>query len=172
MRLRRRHLRLLQIALLLLALANAAFAQGDAWRCDTGERCGIATAGCCCPPERQPAAGDEPAEAGCCSKPDTQSAASPSRSCCASHTLAGKSEPGETLAATPNCRCSFTVSATPDVALEPATAVLPLIEVQTPASAPVLTLPSPVAFEHPTDDLPPSPSVPLSPSGARAPPAC
>jgi hypothetical protein len=63
MRIRRRQLRVLQIALLLLALANTAFAQGDAWRCDTGEPCGSHASGvCCCPPERRPATCDTPAD--------------------------------------------------------------------------------------------------------------
>src|SRR5262249_22867681 len=88
MLIRRRHRRILQVIVLLLALANAAVAQGGTWRCDTGQLCrGHAAGHCCCPPERRPAACDSAVPAACCGMAarSTQQAArseGESASCC------------------------------------------------------------------------------------------
>jgi hypothetical protein len=181
---------------LLLALANAALAQGGAWRCDTGQLCrGHATGHCCCPPERQPAACDGgprtvpagTAPAACCGK--TALGKDRGSSCCRSESpdphravrqvpstifldtrLAGPCS-GHGLAAAPHCRCLFTVSASPEVSVEP-TLLLTSPVVAAVPERPTTPLPTTRTFASVAPDADPPPSlICLPPQGSRAPPA-
>lgn len=188
MPIRRRQIRIAQVVVLLLALANAALAQGGAWRCDTGQLCrGHATGHCCCPPERQPATCDSAAPAACCGKAGLRKDQGPS--CCRSQSpdphraarrvpstlsldtrLAGSCS-GHGLAAAPHCRCLFSVSASPEVSLEPTLLLTSSIVAPVP-ERPTAPLPSTRTFAAVTPDADPPPSlICLPPQGSRAPPA-
>lgn len=166
----RRHRRIGQSLLLLFVLANAAFAQGGAWRCDTGQLCREHAPGlCCCPPERHCTTRHASSSSGCCAVA-TSATVGVAAAC-----IAGRArvpEPvGAYLEPAPHCRCSFTTGASPEAALEP----IPLR-----AASPVavacwsdLGLPLPLmraAFIRARRDEPPPALLCLPPLGLRAPP--
>jgi hypothetical protein len=183
MSIRRRHIRIAQIVALLLALANAALAQGGTWRCDTGQLCrGHATGHCCCPPERQPAACDSAAPAACGTKAALGArrlalGKGAGRSCCqtARFSLCRSQAPSAkrqapTFAA-PHCRCLFTLSASPEISVEPTLLLTsPVVAAVPERSTTPLPATSTVASVAMGANPPPS-LICLPPQGSRAPPA-
>jgi hypothetical protein len=174
----RRHRRTARIILVLLALANAGFAHGGAWRCDTGQLCqGHAAGQCCCPRERQPSACTGTESACCRSDSPTRVAAEVSvpavpvtwarRSTARRRPLAVSS-----LAPVP-CRCVFTVAVHSAAGLAPATLAAGALPTAAPAGgvttslAPLLVTPA-----APGNDAPPPALDAVSPRRSRAPPTC
>lgn len=172
MRTPRRHYRLIRILLLLLAMANAAVAQGGIWRCDTGQACfGHGARGCCCPPERL-ADMDQDAASGDSCAPRAATPSDSGGSCCAdAGRLSGPAAPS--VQAAPHCRCAYTIAAAAETAMEPAPLPPPATVAVLPGTLPtLLPAPSVVAFVT-AGDRPPLPNRNTrSPWGSRAPPAC